>query len=86
MLKIADGWNQLAAFVTLTMHRKIEIAQERQRWLIAATTQHPMLDLTIPPTVFAISNSAMEEEEDDPGWSHSAKIPPKPRILNKGRV
>ncbi len=69
MLKSADGWDQAAAFVALTMCRKIEIVRERQRRAIAAATQHPMQDLAIPP-VFAISNPATEEEEDDPGWSH----------------
>ncbi len=36
----------------------------------SSPTQHPMPDLAIPP-VFAISQPAMEEEEDDPGWSTS---------------
>ncbi len=37
---------------------------------IVATTQYPMPDLTFPPPpVFAISNPAMEAEEDDPDWS-----------------
>ncbi len=44
----------------------MEIVWERQKWPIATATQHP-----IPPVpVFAISNPAMEEE-DDPGWSTS---------------
>ncbi len=72
MLKNTDGWDQMAAFVALMMHRKMEIVRERQRRFVAAATQHPMSDLAIPPTsMFAISNTAMEEEEDDPGWSHS---------------
>ncbi len=62
--------DQVAAFVALTMRHKIEIVQEWQRRLIATTTQRPMPDLAILP-VFAVSNPAMEEEEDDPGWSHS---------------
>ncbi len=37
MLKSAGGWDQVAAFVALTMRRKMEIARER----------HPMLDLAI---------------------------------------
>ncbi len=28
MLKSAEGWDQVATFVTLTMRRKMEIAQE----------------------------------------------------------
>ncbi len=40
MLKNAERWDQVAAFVALTMCRKMEIAQERQRRPIAAT-QHP---------------------------------------------
>ncbi len=70
MLKSAVGWDQVAAFVGLTMDRKIEIAWEFQRRPIAAT-QHPMKDLATSLLVFAISNPATEEEEDDPGWSHS---------------
>ncbi len=46
MLKSAEGWDQVATFVALTMHRKMEIAQGRP---IAAATQHPMLNLAIPP-------------------------------------
>ncbi len=38
MLRSADGWDQVAAFGTLTMRYKMEIAQERQRWLIATAT------------------------------------------------
>ncbi len=34
-----------------------------------AAIQHPMQDFAIP-SVFAVSNPATEEEEDDPGWSH----------------
>ncbi len=49
MLKSAEGWDQVAAFVALTMHRIMEIARERQGWPIATATQHPMPDLTIPP-------------------------------------
>ncbi len=48
MLKSIDGWEQVAAFVTLTMRRKMETAWEWQRRPIAAATQHPMLDLAIP--------------------------------------
>ncbi len=69
MLKNAEGWDQVAAFVALTMRRKMEIVWERQGRPIAATTQHPMPDLTITP-VFATSNPAMEAE-DDPGQSTS---------------
>ncbi len=58
MLKSADGWDQVAAFVALTILRKMEIARERQRRPIAAATQHPM------------SHPAMEEE-DNPGCATS---------------
>ncbi len=87
MLKSTDRWDQVAAFVALTMHSKMEIAQKWQRRPIAAAIQHPMLDLVISPLpVFAISNPATEKE-DDPGWSTSAtNTTPKPRMLNKGRV
>ncbi len=63
ILKSADGWDQVAAFLALTMRCKMEIAQERQRRPIAAITQHPMLYLATP-SMFAISNPAMEEEDD----------------------
>ncbi len=69
MLKSADRWDQVAAFVALTMRRKMEVVWEQQRRPIATTTQHPLLDLAIP-TVFAVSNAATEEE-DDSVWSHS---------------
>ncbi len=49
MLKSTEGWDQVAAFVTLTMRHKMDIMRERQGWPIAATTQHPMPDLAIPP-------------------------------------
>ncbi len=61
MLKSAERWDQVAAFVALTMRRKMEIAQEH--------TQHPMPDLASPP-IFAVSNPATKAE-DDPGWSTS---------------
>ncbi len=49
MLKCTEGWDLVAAFVALTMRRKMEIARARQRRPIAATTQHPMPDFAIPP-------------------------------------
>ncbi len=69
MLKSAEGWDQVAAFIALKMRRKMETARERQGRPIAAATQHPMPDLAIP-SVFAVSNPAMEAE-DDPGQSIS---------------
>ncbi len=42
MLRSADGWDQEAAFVTLTMCHKMELAREWQRRLIAIATQHPI--------------------------------------------
>ncbi len=67
MLKSTDRWDQVAAFVTMTMRHKMEIAQKQP---IATVTQHPMPDLIIPRHMFAICNPATEEE-DDPGWSQS---------------
>ncbi len=61
---------QVAAFVTLTMRCKMEIAQERPGRPIAAATQHLMPDLATSPPIFAVSNPATEAE-DDPGWSTS---------------
>ncbi len=55
MLKSADGWDQVAAFVALTMRRKMEIAWERQRQPTAIATQHPMTDLAIPLPVFLLA-------------------------------
>ncbi len=49
MLKSTERWDQVAAFVALTMCRKMEIAREWQGQPIAAATQHPMPDLAIPP-------------------------------------
>ncbi len=37
---------------------------------MAAATQYEMLDITILP-VFAVSNPATEDEENNPGWSTS---------------
>ncbi len=51
MLKSADSWDQVAAFVALTMCHKMEIVWEQQRRPIATATQHPTLDLTITPHV-----------------------------------
>ncbi len=51
MLKSADGWGQVAVFGALTMRRKMKKVQERPRRPIAATTQHPMPDLAIPPPI-----------------------------------
>ncbi len=67
MLKSADGWDQVTAFVALTMQGKMERARVRQRRPMSATTQHPMPDLTSPTLVFAASNPATEAEKDDPG-------------------
>ncbi len=50
MLKSAKGWNQVAAFVILTMLHKMELVWERQKCPISTATQHPMPDLVIPPT------------------------------------
>ncbi len=50
MLKSADGWDQVAAFVALTMRRKMVIARKWQRLPIATTTHYQMLDLANPPS------------------------------------
>ncbi len=55
-----EGWDQVVAFAALTMRRKMTIAWERP---IAATTQHPMPGLAIPPPSFYISKPAMEAED-----------------------
>ncbi len=34
MLRSAEGWDQVAAFVDLTIHHKMELARERQRRLL----------------------------------------------------
>ncbi len=48
MRKSAEGWDQVAIFVTLTMRHKMEIVQE---WPIPTATQHPIPDRAIPPRV-----------------------------------
>ncbi len=68
-----QGWDQVVAFITLTMHHKMELAGERQRWPTAAATQHPIPDLVPPTPVFAVSNPATDEE-DDPGWSTTSTM------------
>ncbi len=47
MLRSVEGWDQVTAFATMTMCRKMEYAWERQRQPIAAAIQHPMLKLAI---------------------------------------
>ncbi len=49
MLRSADGWDQVAAFVALTMRPKTEIEWEQQTRPIAAATQHPMVGPRNPP-------------------------------------
>ncbi len=76
MLKSAEGWDQVAAFVAVTMHRKMEIARERP------TTQHPMPDLAIHP-VFAISNPRKQKtiQAGPPRRHPAANLPSRPEIL-----
>ncbi len=70
MVQRAKGWDQVAAFVALTAHHKMELAREWQRRPVAVATYHPMPDLVIPfPHVFVTSNPAMEE--GNPDWSIS---------------
>ncbi len=61
MLRSSEGWDQLAAFVALTMSHKVKLAWERQRRSITVAIQHP---------VFAVSNTALKEE-DNTGWPTS---------------
>ncbi len=70
MLKSADGWDQVAAFVALTMHPQDGDSVGAAE---AAHSRHYPVPNARPrnPPMFAISNTATEEEEDDPGWSHS---------------
>ncbi len=83
MLKSAEKWDQVAAFVALTMRRKMEIAQERQRWPIAvATTQHPMLDLAPPPLPSATQQRKQKMIQAGPLRRHqAANLPSRPEIL-----
>ncbi len=88
MLRNANGWDQVAAFVTLTVHRKMEIVRERHRRPIAAAIQHPMLDITILPCLPSATQQ-WKQKTIQAGLlrRHSAaNLPPKPKILNKGRV
>ncbi len=48
MLRSTEGQDQVAAFVALTMHRKMELGQECPRRPKATTAQYLMPDLTIP--------------------------------------
>ncbi len=83
MLKSAEGWDQVAAFVALTMRRKMEIAWERQGRLIAAATQHLMPDLAIP--LFLSSATQQRKQKTIQAGllrRHlAANLPPRPEIL-----
>ncbi len=83
MLKSAEGWDQVAAFVALTMRRKMEIARERQGWPIAAATHHPMPYLAIPPFLpSAIQQRKQKTIQAGPLRRHSAaNLPSRPEIL-----
>ncbi len=74
----------MAAFVALTIRRKMEIARERQGRPIPAATQHPMLDLAIPP-VLAVSNPATEAE-DDPGQASPLRRHPAANLLSRPEI
>ncbi len=63
MLKSTDGWDQVAAFIALTMRHKMETAQATNSHRHPAPNARPRQP---PPPMFAVSNSATEEE-DDPG-------------------
>ncbi len=80
MLKSVEGWDQVAAFVALTMCHKMEIAQERP---IAAATQHPMPDLAIPPFLLSATQQRKQKTiQTGPLWRHpAANSPSSPEIL-----
>ncbi len=86
----SPGWDRVAAFVPLTMCRKMEIAREWQGRPIAAATQHPMPDLAILPPPFL--PSAIQQRKQKTIQASLLRIlpaanpPPRPEILNKGRV
>ncbi len=81
MLKSAEGWDQVAAFVAMTTRRKMEIARECP---IAAATQHPMPDLAIPPPFLLSATQQRKQRTIQAGllWRHpAANLPPRPEIL-----
>ncbi len=89
-LKIADGWDQVTAFVTLTMRCKMEIMWERQRRPIATATQRPMPDLAStqpPPSRSPLTTQQQKRKKTiQTGLTRrhllAVKIPTKLRILN----
>ncbi len=89
MLKSTDRWDHVATFVTLITLRKMEIVQEQQRRPIAAATQHPMPNLAIPPCLPSATQQRKQKKTIQAGLLQkhpTANLPPKARILNKGRV
>ncbi len=86
MLKSAEGWDQVADFVALTMRCKMEIARERQGRHIAATNQHPMPDLAIPPPPPFLPSATQQRKQKTiqagPFRRHpAANLPSRPEIL-----
>ncbi len=88
MLKSTDGWDQVAAFVALTMHRKMEIAREWQR---RPSRRHPAPNAgpRHPSCLPSATQQWKQKKTIQVGLLRrhpAANLPPKPRILNKGRV
>ncbi len=85
MLKSAEGWDQVAAFVALTMRYKMEIARDRQWRPIDAATQHSMPDLATPPPPFLPSATQQQKQKMIQASllrRHlAANSPPRPGIL-----
>ncbi len=65
MLKSVDRWDQVAAFVALTMRCKMETVWDRQMRPIATAIQHPRPDLAIPSmfTIKTRSHSRIKSSE-----------------------
>ncbi len=82
MLKSAEGWDQVAAFVALTMRHKVEIAWERQGRPIAAATQYPIPDLAIPPFLLSATHQRKQKTiQASPLRRHpAANSPYRPEI------
>ncbi len=82
MLKNAEGWDQVATFVALTVRRKMKKARERQGWPIAAATQHPMPNLAIPPFLLSATQQWKQKTiQAGPLRKHpAANSPSRPEI------
>ncbi len=81
MLKSAEGWDQMATFVALTMCRKMEIARERP---IVAATQHSMPDFAIPLFLPSATQQRKQKKTIQAGLLRrhpAANQPYRPEIL-----